>query len=279
MRGVQDFLKESLPAMIDYIAIVSTPISEAPTSHLADEKTRHDRLHVVNALRHRTRNMNVLDREAVPILPHLLDIPRHLAVITSAVIRSSRDLGVRPRAGESADAYLDEFCARCYEVEEEALNRVSQLASKVSAEGRRPSLTNGSKARGLRPQRSIGEMPRSPLSPVTSSVVSAGPSRQTKGPRPSTAPSPSETSPAHSFPFPTDTSVLGSKGLSKKSPIDDPRTRIPQNQRHIHMKAPSTDSVPSTAGPVPIRLPSAAEQEPPEDPGKKKKSLLRMLRR
>jgi len=91
MRGVQDFLKDSLPAMIDYIAVVSTPLGETSSTY-GDGMNRHDRLKVVNSLRQRTKTMTVLDRESVPMLPHLLDIPMHLAIITSAVIRSSRDL-------------------------------------------------------------------------------------------------------------------------------------------------------------------------------------------
>lgn len=133
MRGVEDFLKDSLPAMIDYIVVVSSPVGDTPLSNLAYDANRLERLDVVNALRQRSQRMTVLDKESIPILPHLLDIPKHLAFITSAIVRSSKNYRSRPKASDdSRNLAVEEFCSICFEVEEEALRRVSQLATKLA---------------------------------------------------------------------------------------------------------------------------------------------------
>ena len=107
MKGVKDFLKESVPAMVDYILVVSTPTGDHATFQGTVDDL-HDRLEVIDHLRQRASTLRVLDREAVPILPHLLDIPRHLAIITSAVIRNSREFQARARQG-APEGLLDEL--------------------------------------------------------------------------------------------------------------------------------------------------------------------------
>ncbi|KDR84991.1 hypothetical protein GALMADRAFT_233525 [Galerina marginata CBS 339.88] len=281
MRGVQDFLKDSLPAMIDYIAVVSTPINETPSS-LGDEMDRHDRINVVNALRQRTKNMTVLDRESVPILPHLLDVPKHLAIITSAVIRGSRELSARPRTGDDTDLAVDEFCSKCFEVEEEALLRVSQLATKLASESRRPSVADLSADSTALNE----EMPRSPISEVTSTVIStsARPTRQRKSSRPSTAPSSGSNSSSRRQMFFGDASLTSTRTFTHTIP-DGQTTLNGKNTRSVHLKAPSTDSVPSFGSrdvAIPVRMVQPAEQpvDLMDDPGKRKKGLLRgILRR
>ena len=64
MRGVKDFLTDSLQAMIDYIIIVSTPEpgSKAPSTPSTSDK--HERLRIMHALRQRSLNAPVLHREA-----------------------------------------------------------------------------------------------------------------------------------------------------------------------------------------------------------------------
>ncbi|EJF66706.1 Rho GTPase activation protein [Dichomitus squalens LYAD-421 SS1] len=133
MRGVKDFLTGSLQAMIDYIVVVSTPEpgGKGPPTPLSLSSDKHERLRIMNALRHRIATAPVLYREAIPLLPHLLDIPRHLAVVTSVVVRYSRTQNVQPsRQPNPEDKYFLDFCARCIEVEEQALFRVSKLAAK-----------------------------------------------------------------------------------------------------------------------------------------------------
>ncbi|EPQ60641.1 Rho GTPase activation protein [Gloeophyllum trabeum ATCC 11539] len=129
MRGVKNFLTSSLPAMIDYILVVSTLESEKARGPYQYSPDRHERLHVMNSLQRRGPGMPLLHREAIPLLPHLLDIPRHLAIITSAVIRHSRSYP-RQSSNDPAEAPLDAFCARCFEIEQRALHRVSHLAAR-----------------------------------------------------------------------------------------------------------------------------------------------------
>jgi len=127
MRGVQEFLKNNFHGMIDYISIVSTPVEGIPIG--IDDRSRHIR-HVTGDLRQRTRTMAALNRESIPTLPNLLDIPRHLACISSAVIRNSKE-STRERRDDTVDKAIDEFCARCFEVEEEALSRVNRIVTMV----------------------------------------------------------------------------------------------------------------------------------------------------
>ena len=289
MRGVQDFLRDSVPAMIDYIKLVSTPTSESPPS-LGDDINRHDRISVANALRHRTKTMTILDRESVPILPHLLDVPRHLAIITSAVIRGSRELSTRPRTGDDTDLAVDEFCSKCYEIEQEALLRVSQLAARLASASRRPSLPGSTREASLRWETG-SRVPPAPITEITSTITSAGngSDRQRRHTRPSTAPSPtSPTSPSSSSrrqPLQSD-SATDSRVISHVTP-DEGRNPNGQNTRPAHLKAPSTDSVPSPFSGRDTSLPSVRQPpqldtspDPTDEQGKRKKGLLRgILRR
>lgn len=283
MRGVKDFLRDSLPAMVDYILIVSSPTKDAYGSIPGAVADRHDRLNVVNSLRQRALTMSVLDRESIPILPHLLDIPRHLAIITSAVIRNSRDFHAKttgPR--DPADKYLDDFCSKCFEVEEHALLRVSQLATRISSDRRRTS-ASANWSQKSSPPASVATSPadRTPSSPL--SIPSNGRRRPRKSSRPSTAPSASESDtsrrqmlsdgPPRMFTR-TSTDTLGSAERTRIKP------RLP------HLKSPSTDSVPVfgvTAKSNSTSQPSASTDpltDISDDAGKRKKGLLRgILRR
>ncbi|KAJ7786308.1 GTPase activating protein [Mycena metata] len=157
MRGVKDFLKDSLPAMIDYILVVSTPNRriESESYSAEDPSERHDRLAVVNALRQRTSQMPVLNRESIP-MPLIPDIPKQLAIITSAVIRNSRDFHARAKPNDPTDR---------------TAQRIFQLATRISSDRRRPDHASSMS--------------------ISGSTSSPRRSRKTSG-RPSTAPSPSE---------------------------------------------------------------------------------------
>lgn len=272
MRGVKDFLRDSVPAMIDYILVVSTPTSDyTPTTGAASD--RHDRLHVVNYLRQRASAMPVLDREAVPILPHLLDIPRHLAIITSAVIRNSRDFQARPMPRDTTEGPLDELCAKCFDVEEHALLRVSQLATKISSD------------RQQSPSATLTQILNTNSSPIPSSQSSLPGSsaerrRPRKSSRPSTAPSPSESNSSHRHMF---NDIPASSGprvftLSSANPSVWPPS---QERRRLHLRSTSTDSVPSYGIGAP--LPPAHMTDTLadlEDTGKRVRGLFRgILRR
>lgn len=232
MKGVQSFLRERVSAMIDYIAVVSTPTTEnfLSSSQLSDAE-RHERLHIVNALHHRKKVMTSLDRESIPNLPHLLDVPRHLAIITSAVIRSSRELSSLPRTGDDTDLYVDEFCSRCFEVEEEALERVSQLATKLKSD-------DGIKARTHAASDPGHESPSSQI--ITTMSSSRNSPRQRTMSRPTTAPAPSgSTSPIRPTYSPTVLAVTSPRAFATILPEDQrtysPRTaHMPQQSYPIH---------------------------------------------
>ncbi|KAK0478352.1 GTPase activating protein [Armillaria novae-zelandiae] len=180
MRGLKDFLQESLPAMVDYLVIVSTPGKDGYRSPKSSSSGRHDRIHVVNSLRQRAPEMTNLNLEAIPMPPHLQDVPRHLAIITSAVIRNSRDyLAASQSFADKDDRSMRDLCSKCYDIEEQALHRVSQLASHMSLNPRRlnSSVNNG---------RSDVRSPT--LSPASASTGKER--RRRKSGRPSTAPSP-----------------------------------------------------------------------------------------
>ncbi|KAI0961569.1 hypothetical protein AcV7_000640 [Taiwanofungus camphoratus] len=181
MRGVKDFLTGSLQAMIDYIIVVSTPEREQHGS-TTSATDRHQRLRIMNALRQRGAAAPVLHREATPLLPHLLDIPKHLAVVTSVVVRYSRSHShVSPSSLSMEERYFDEFCSRCLEVEEQALRRVSQIASRP----RRKSA--GPRSPHVSPVAAEIPLPPSPTSPVNKSPRKRP--RMKESIRPSTAPS------------------------------------------------------------------------------------------
>lgn len=117
MRGVKSFLVDRLPEMFEYILVVSTPRPEEPPQTQSEEA--HVRSRAVRALHERKKSMPELHRETIPHLPHFLDIPRHLAIITSSVSRYSRT------SPPPQDPIIADLFSRCHEVEQQALNDVS----------------------------------------------------------------------------------------------------------------------------------------------------------
>lgn len=259
MKGVQTFLKDRLLAMTDYIAVVSTPTTESflSSSQLSDAE-RHERLHIVNALHQRKKVMTSLDREAIPNLPHLLDVPKHLAIITSAVIRSSRELSSLPRTGDDTDLYVDEFCSRCFEVEEEALERVSQLATRLKSD-------DGTKLRTHAASDPGHESLSSSQITTTMSSSRVSP-RQRKMSRPTTAPAPSgSTSPIRQTYSPTVLAVTSPRAFATILPED----QMVHSPRAAYMPPQSN----ATQGYV-------QPQPDIDDPTRKRKGLLKgILRR
>lgn len=158
MRGVKSFLEERLPEMLDYISVVSTPTYEEPSQPPSEEA--HVRNRAIRVLNERKRTMPELQRESIPPLPHLLDIPRHFAILTSAIARHSRDLSV------PQDPVIADLCTQCRDVEQQALYRVSRHGAEGSvAHTFPPSERSPSPPVG---NHSTSEVPR-PLSPKKSS--------------------------------------------------------------------------------------------------------------
>lgn len=140
MRPVQEFLTNSNNTMIDYIVSVSSPETSQQEALPTQVLDRHERVRIMNTLHQRHSKAPILHREAIPLLPHMVDLPKHLAVIGSVVVRHTRRK-LPNRTGVAAEITFDEFCSSCLQVEEQALRRVSQLASK-----RRPHNPSSSKS-------------------------------------------------------------------------------------------------------------------------------------
>ena len=247
MRGVQlqDFIKDRLPAMIDYITVISSPVHD--TLILNYDANQLDQLDVVNTLYQRSQRLAVLEKESIPVLPHLLDIPKHLAIVKSAIIRNYNSR--QKTNNDNRDLAVEEFCSVCREVEGEALRRVSQVASKY-AENKQPS--NGTMME-------------------ETTLIDHQPSRRRKS-IPSTATSPSEPN----SPIDRQMSFGGNSPSPRQATYDD---ALPHNQRHarvMHLKAPSTDSTPFVSSSSSGILESSMDT----DPGRRKKGLLKgILRR
>lgn len=132
MRGVKKFLQNSLSAMIDYINVVSAPSPDHFKASSPTNADKHNRILVMNALRERKPTMPTLHREALLFLPHLLDVPKHIAVLTSAVVRNTR-LQRSRGLSQSSDS-LWQFTKCCLDVESVALKYVSQLRPRTRSQ-------------------------------------------------------------------------------------------------------------------------------------------------
>ncbi|PCH33643.1 Rho GTPase activation protein [Wolfiporia cocos MD-104 SS10] len=243
MRGVKDFLINSLPAMIDYIIVVSTP--ELPDTEPPPPATDpRERSRILEALRQRGAASSVLHRESTPSQPHLTDLPKHLAVVTSVVVRYSRAnnyLPVPPASAQPTDPnrQFDVFCARCLEVEEQALYRVSQLATRPRRHSSgRPAIPS--------PLAASVPLPPSPSSPIkiprrdrkTSSARSSRPARRLV--RPSTAPHSADTN--HSAEGSSEASMPmspASEPLSPVVPLSHSAPDASQSDGHIRERTRS----------------------------------------
>ncbi|KAG8219815.1 Rho GTPase activation protein [Butyriboletus roseoflavus] len=285
MRGVKNFLKQNLSAMVDYILVVSTPIHDTYNPHSGHPAFSHQRLKVVNSLHQRGSTIPILEREAIPLLPHVLDIPRHLACVSSSLMRSARLVGSTASSVE-AD-HLSDLCSRCFEVEKIALQRVSQLATVES----HPVAQRWDVPR----PRSLDKASHSPPSPT--SPIGRFHSRSF---RPSTAPSPSDRPlPPSSYPIPVSSppnpvpvglAVLRRGSVPEISPCRSPtEERVPRTlgrPRFLRPKSISAESISTLMcdsaeqlhTPLPsvhsLRNPDASSAAALDESGKKTKSIF-----
>lgn len=152
----------------------------------------------MQSLRERARTLTPLTSEAIPVLPHLLDIPKHLAIISSAVIRharTTRQSVATRRAPLGHEPLVEDFAIKCFEIEAKALRCVSRLASPTtSAPAAVPHSRRVSSRHSSNPPQDIPateRIRRAPYTPVTDthiSHVSDSPHPRRKSSRPSTAP-------------------------------------------------------------------------------------------
>lgn len=124
--------------MVDYILVVSTPIPEQRPQTSSSNITayKYQRIHILNSLRERSVAMPTLHREAILLLPHLLDVSKHLAILTSAVVRNSKKPRTKGQRSQGNNT-LEDFSRRCCDVEVKALESVAQLIRKQNTARRR----------------------------------------------------------------------------------------------------------------------------------------------
>jgi hypothetical protein len=139
--------------MIDYLDAVSTvPDDFTLQSNSASDGSlvysqlsgpdKMDRMQAVASIYARLENNDeipTLHKDAIPLLPYLLDVPKHLAIITSAVVRNAksgaavpylRTMSSRGPTQSSAREWdLSRFADLCFDVEAQALKSVATLAS------------------------------------------------------------------------------------------------------------------------------------------------------
>ncbi|GJE86123.1 Rho GTPase activation protein [Phanerochaete sordida] len=188
---VKEFLTNSTGRMIEYILCISSTGSETVPPSPSIALNKRERMRITSALWRKSSTIPQLHRESIPHLPHMLDVGKHLAIITSIVVRNTRR-HLPARTGMPSERDFDSFCQACLEVEEQALSRVSKLASRG-----RP---------GASP-RNISAV-SSPVSPTTTTISAThsarAPSserrRLRKGKRPMTAalPGPLDSQPSSS---------------------------------------------------------------------------------
>lgn len=299
MRGVKDFLTNSIPHMVDYIVVVSTPEPQSPSAAGSGSPPpfdKNDHQRIMHALYQRGQTAPVLYREATPVLPHVLDLPRHLAVVSALVVRYARARGYAPLTHIHAATgdYFDEFCVRCLQVEERALLRVSQLASRPRRQPSQPSVSS--------PLAASIPLPPSPTSPMKipgkwrERRISLPKSpRLKKFGRPSTAPGTADSSPhTESESMPMSPMSDPEPMLSHSAPDDVgsilPPVRSTRSLRRPNipfsrqLRSSSTDSVLGRRDGERLARSSTRTQEASndstDDSTRKRKSILRgILRR
>ncbi|KAF8509805.1 Rho GTPase activation protein [Gautieria morchelliformis] len=255
MRGVSSFLEQNHSAMIDYINQISNSV---PDRGHPETSGSYDRSLIMQSLRNRQkqiREVTPLASEAIPLLPHLIDIPKHLAVLSSAVIRHSRTIpqSVPPRPTPlTNDALVEDFATKCLEIEAKAVQSVSCLGPPPSANAahRHSQSVNSRHYNGLsRNGHAIEATKRPP--PMTISIdqqilstPNIPPRKRKSTKRPSTAPAaPSTTNPS-TFQTPPSSPQLISSSYDRPSnggglslPVSPDRKSFGKRaQGHIYME-------------------------------------------
>lgn len=121
--------------MIDYLSFISTDPPDKPQTPQALSTAGHgfQRLQLHHGFYSKKASLPLLYRESIPELPHMLDLGKHLAIITSVVVRHTRR-HLPSRLGSPSEQDFDLFCQRCLEVEEKALMQVSKMAGSSRAD-------------------------------------------------------------------------------------------------------------------------------------------------
>jgi hypothetical protein len=219
--------------------------------------------------------MSDLQKELIPHEQHFLDIPRHLAIITSAIVRHSRN--VFPEDPAIADLYN-----RCRDVERYALYYVSRhAASRGGGSVARPFPT--AELSRSPTTSSYGPTEESPSSPPTKSRASSLHSR------PKTAPSGAVSDSAlhtitgsrRSQEYPLSRSELsasGEPGAGASKEDRDESWRMSRRQAS-HPRSISTDSIPNPRDTGSGGIDTRVEAVRPRNAVRKKGFLRNILNR
>lgn len=213
--------------MEDYILYVSAPENLNPNDSSGSTQCArniNDKSGAMPHLRFRHDHFPTLVRESIPLPPNQNDVARNLAIINTLVVRHARRNDYPTREPGLADAQFNDLCLACFEVEEQALRRVSQLAQQQPLHPVLPSSP-------MSPNTSAYSQSTFPASPSTTSfqIISSSRSRKAslpgrhrrskRTPRPSTAPSQTDSDGHQSHGFTTDVSVpsspITSAGLTR----------------------------------------------------------------
>lgn len=243
-----------------------------------------------------------LASEAIPLLPHLLDIPKHLAVLSSAVVRHSR---TNPQPATSRpvplthDTLVEDFAIKCFEIEEKTVQYVSHLGPPYSAAAaprhsrRVHSRRSNSPSRDGYAAKSTSPFPV--ITGIDEQVLNLIPSRMRKARRrPSTAPAVSTNDgyTSHTpLPFlpltsPHDKSFhVGDKSLpvspnvqfAGKRTQEDPSDSYTEHSPVSNSSPPIIRPGTPTLHPTPSQQSEADEIEFMEDSVTKRRGLLRSL--
>lgn len=191
---IQQWAERNMDNMINYLVVVSTDAQLTQNPPSADKEIKDKAVKARAVLNARTHNLPTLRRESIPLLPHLFDIPKDLAIISSFFVRHARKLGW-PRTRTNMTPF-DELCHRCTRLEELALSRVSRCAPRSRGIDKSIAPSPGSPSFPPEipplPPSVLPQVPTSPTSPrqrLTSLTSSGAARRSRKTSRPVTAPS------------------------------------------------------------------------------------------
>jgi len=239
--------------------------------------------------------LSTLEREAVPRLPYVLDLPRDLAMLASAVVRHARAgpkaepqhfAGPRPMS-VNTQSRLEDFSITCLEIDARALRHVDLTELKSPPRlihQQSQSLSISSPLRRPIPEpivtsqsftgRSASTPPISPGMMFVrrdsgSSIISDTDRIRglSKHSRPSTAPGVTSSEPAESrtILIIEESPITFSRVSDCESPPWSPD--IPTTPDRPHFEASgSSFSSPQGLEPTPIRQPPVADQSTPEQP-------------
>ncbi|KDQ07706.1 hypothetical protein BOTBODRAFT_59835 [Botryobasidium botryosum FD-172 SS1] len=296
MDSVKAFLSENVEAMIDYIIIVSTHLPETPWDGAPltrrGSKGDYDQANITKSLGERTSLLSTLEREAVPRLPYILDLPRDLAMLASAVVRRARSnqktehqpfSGPRPMSANT-QSRLEEFSLTCLEIDARAsrhvdltelkspprlLHRQQSQSLSISSPLRRPALDPIVTSQSFI-GRSASTPPMSPAMMFVrrdsgSSIVSETDRARgwSKQPRPATAPgaTSSEASETRTILITEDSPITFSRSLDYESPPWSPEVPTTPDRSPFEASGPPLSS-PQSPETTPTPQPQLQPPEP-----------------